>query len=60
MKLDDLAYKLFIEKFGFISIQDFKINIFMKNKNRYKSYYDKANKILRKEKLKTLKSYGTK
>ena len=54
MKLDDLAYNIFIDEFGFISIHYFKINYFIKNKKKYQSYYNKANSILRKEKLKAL------
>ena len=49
MKLDDLAYNIFIDEFGFISI-----HYFIKNKKKYQSYYNKANSILRKEKLKAL------
>lgn len=58
MNIDKLAYDLFLEEFS--SKFNFKSKIygdfyfFMKNKKSYKKYYDKANSIIRKEKLKAL------
>ena len=54
MELNNLAYKLLINYLGFTPKYYCKKDFFIKNKNNFKSYYDKANKFLRKEKLKAL------
>jgi len=58
MKIDELAYKIFLDefyaKFDFKSKIYGDYNFFLKNKKSYKKYYIKANSIIRKEKLKAL------
>jgi len=57
MKIDNLAYELYMNdviiKIGY-SKYYFTKTFFFKNKENYKIYYQKANSILRKQKLQKL------
>jgi len=59
MKIDELAYKIYIDeisdKLGFKNVKCLGVSdFFMINKEYYQEYYNKANSIVRKEKLKAL------
>jgi len=56
MILDELAYKIYIDelayKFGIKTNKYHISEFFITNKEYYQDYYNKANSIIRKEKLK--------
>ena len=58
MKIDDLAYNLYEKdvmiEFGYLPHFYFTKLYFLKNKENYKIYYQKANSINRKQKLQNL------